>query len=301
MCMSAFLCVSIYVCVCVCVRFCVYSTTLRHASIFFVFLLPLSFSSNTVFHLVFFSRPTPEIPTISVQCTKVNKDYSSTLQYSNTTSNSPSTRKSKSSRNKYSSKKALATFQSYLPSNSSVNEDDRDIPHSRLPSSEGEGLTDGSDPHSSYGNSPSEGSSGRSGRSRSGSLGRGLKSLSGGLHKSLSNETISTTTSGVTLKAPQAFDEDITDLLPSEITNSRGLTQARVMALTRSEKTGNTHRYSKQRIPKDHQPSWGGDGRREERRDEWEQNNQHHQITGKCHTPIIIMYCMLVLIRIIGT
>ena len=130
-------------------------------------------------------------------------------------------------------------------------------------------------------------------------MGRGLKSLSGGLHKSLSNETISTTTSGVTLKAPQAFDEDITDLLPSEITNSRGLTQARVMALTRSEKTGNTHRYSKQRIPKDHQSSWGGDVRREERRDEWEQNNQHHQITGKCHTPIITcMYCALVLIRI---
>ena len=42
------------------------------------------------------------------------------------------------------------------------------------------------------------------------------------------------------LKVPQSFDEDITDLLPSEITNSRGLTQAHVMALIRSEKTGNT-------------------------------------------------------------
>ena len=80
----------------------------------------------------------------------------------------------------------------------------------------------------------------------------------------------------MTLKAAQAFEEDITDLLPTEITNRKGLTEARVKELSRSEKAS-TRRYSNLR--KDHH--WGGKGsRNEDRREDWDQNSHSDRSGG---------------------
>lgn len=126
----------------------------------------------------------------------------------------------------------------------------------------------GRDSRSSYETSPLEGPS-RSGRSDSLSRG-GARSL----WKCPSNESISTT-STVTIKANNMFDsDDITDFLPSDMRSSRGLTQARVMALAKSEKS-HRHRYSQSRK----EPHWTGEsGRGKERKGEKDQEIQRPQL-----------------------
>ena len=192
----------------------------------------------------------------------MSHEYFSTIQYSSPLPADIPARKSKGGfRSKL--KKSAASFHSYLPQN----DDDRDLSHGRLPSSEGEGLTDGSSHHSSHGNSPLESQSRSTDRTH-GNIGRRTN-----LHKTPSIDSISTVTSGVTLKAAQPFEEDITDLLRSEVP-SRGLTEDRLKALSRSDKG---RRYSKLR--KDHH--MGGDGsRNEDRREDWEQNTSHSDRSG---------------------
>lgn len=158
-----------------------------------------------------------------------------------------------------------STFTSYV----SHNEDDKDLTHGgRLPSSEGEGLTDGgSSHHSSHGNSPFEGVVTRPGDRMYTRSGRPT------LYKTPSVDSISTVTSGVTLKAVQPYDEDITDVLRGSEVQRRGLTEESVKALSYSrfdqQKTSSTKRYSKIRSTKHH---GGGDGgnRSEERREDLE-------------------------------
>ena len=211
---------------------------------------------------VFFSSEL-EIPTLSVECVTVSPEYFTNLQYTSPVPDIP-TRKSKGFRNK---SKKHGSFHSYLPQN----EDERELSHGRLPSTESDGLTDGSSHHSSHGNSPLEGLSRSTDRFHSG---RGLKS---NLHRTPSIDTISTVTSGVTLKPVQPFEEDITDLLRTD--HSRGLTEDRLKALSRTEKA--TRRYSKLR--RDHHMGGEG-GRNEDRREDWDQgdrqgNNGTHTIS----------------------
>ncbi len=142
-----------------------------------------------------------------------------------------------------------SSFQSYMSQND-------DLPQGRLPSSEGEGLTDGgSSHHSSHGNSPSEHFPRSTDRSHGNRGGRP------GLYKASSIDSLSTVTSGVTLKAgPQTFEDEITDFLRTEV-SGRGLTEDKLKVLSRSNK-----RYSKQR--KDHH--MGAEGNRDHKREEWE-------------------------------
>lgn len=217
------------------------------------------FLEYTLYMYCHYFRPEPEIPTISVECTNVSAEYFNTIQYSMPSPELP-IKKNKGFRSK--KRAGASTFQSYVPQN----EDDKELSHGRLPSSEGEGLTDGSSHHSSHGNSPFEGMTRPNDRVYS----RGRTNL----YKTPSVDSISTITSGVTLKAAQPFEEDITDLLRSEA-QGRGLTEDRLKALSFSRsdnQKSNTKRYSKIRSNKHH---GGGEGTRSEgdRREEWEQSS----------------------------
>lgn len=156
-------------------------------------------------------------------------------------SNSRKTRKGL----KYSQHKAPYIYSS--PESSSSKDETIELPAGRLPSSDGESLdlTDSNRPSS--GTSPSlESSSCRSDRSRSGSLVRGSKPFSN-LHRTNSDESISTIASSVTtVKAHHFVDDsdDITHYLPLDMrTSHSGLTQASVLALTKSE-SKQSRRYS---------------------------------------------------------
>ena len=204
------------------------------------------FINNYLFYILYIFSPKPEVPTLSVECVGVSSDYFSSIQYTSPVNDPP--RKNRGFRSK---SKKHTSFQSYLPQN----DDERETPHGgRLSSIESDGLTDGSSHHSSHGNSPLESLSRSTDRIYSG---RGLRS---NLHRTPSIDTISTVTSGVTLKAAQPFEEDITDIFRTD--TGKGLTEDRLKALSRPR------RYSKLR----RDPHMGGDGsRNEDRREDWDQ------------------------------
>ena len=225
-------------------------------------------------------RPSPEIPSITVECCAVNMDYQSqvhhTAQGSSPNRRGYRQRQSKqtgSSRKTSQSNSTSATFQSYLPATSYRDEqlaDDEsmDTPPMQRFTMDGDGQQDGRDSRSSYETSPLDGPS-RSGRSDS--LSRGGGGGARPLWKCPSNESISTT-STVTIKANNMFESgDITDFLPSDMRSSRGLTQARVMALAKSERP-HRHRYSHSRKEPHMQGPWAGEGGRSK---DWKGDKDH--------------------------
>ena len=183
-----------------------------------------------------------EIATISVECREVNTNYFSTIHNGYYYSKVPTGRKHKSKSSRKGYHYAYPTYPPVTSSSSSPSiegrDEDMEDMRQRISSSECDsGETDSRRSSDTYVRSPSD----------SGRLSYGTRG-SGSLYKCPSSESISTATSSVTVKATQhAFDSDnITDLLPSDIRTSQGLTKAHIAALDKPKRYSQLRREKRE-------------------------------------------------------